>query len=597
MPWIAVLRKDGATGTNSWKVLRLGPSRLGPQLPLEQSLKLPPGINGTATTGRGHVYGGRLYMSNVATSNIMLDEHYRVLKQGMVAPQFVPTLSATAGPGPSGDAVVYVAWYDELTDEWSPLSAPSASVPIANQSRTTSGIVATPNEERATHLGIFVSMNGALPRLAVKRSVGCTSVVENVATLALGEAAPDDYIPMPRGTMNAIYHERQLIAGDSLNPDVVYASASGYPERYEGLAFATRKGERVRALLAVRDVTLVLTDNTPYILRGYTDDDMVMEPVEAEIGCFGQDATAVVWGNAIWADPKGVWLYNGSFTCISRDIKTLWVEQANNLGAYFSKMVTAYDPNKNTVSFLVDYSGLTIPTWIPNPDGKTIRTVGFTMDTSDIVPQLAGDVGQPDWMVDVYSYAFSAVGLLANPGEQLRTTFFGVGDGSTYPGYIGYFNIFSTQDFTTYEDDFGNALWIRTKAYDMGDPGGDESEGKHLTRLWTYIESEQADWKVYMMGGDEHAWKMLRPNNSDTYYYEAIAASYLADTPAPGESGYVYTAQSVHPHIPSRVSGRSFTFEYNVPSPVVGVVWRGLGGIWGPGRATRHAASVVGGGE
>ena len=78
---------------------------------------LPYGTTTIARPVSSDNYAGRRYFCGGYTYNLMIDEHHRVWKQGIRGPEVAPSVT----PSGSGN-IAYLNWYDELTNENSPLS-------------------------------------------------------------------------------------------------------------------------------------------------------------------------------------------------------------------------------------------------------------------------------------------------------------------------------------------------------------------------------------------------------------------------------------------------------------------------------------------
>lgn len=600
MAWIITTHLAAGTG-GAGKFYRARPS--ADDLDQFQELVQPTGFKMTETRPSVAGYNGRAYYTNAGSDNVMVDEHYRVLFQGLLPPNVVPTLVAGGGTGITASEVVAIAWWDMFTDEWSPLSAVSGTVSLSNQNETVGNIPATPNDPRATHVGIFCSRDGAAFRLATKRQVGVTSVTSAVATLSLtsitGITSGNTFERFPRCAYNTFYHDRQVMAGDARFPDTVYVSEVGFPERYTGLSFRTRNGEPIVALASNRDVCLVFTPFSYYILRGFTDEDMVLTLGDSDIGCIGHHTCQVVNDRIFWCNDKGAWLYNGSPHLIMKDRQVEWQRLYAEFPTEFEDAFSVVDPNESTYSVVISHltssanrSGDTVVEAfdIPDLNNTAPETVAFVCDYSTITPELGGSMSQPDWLLDVWNRPTDCAAVLSLPGGRRRDPYYGFCD-----GYVRYYaaDVTSTAYKTDDDDDYNKDMWIRLKAYDFDDPGGDEREGKTLVRLWTYLEAEYSAWTLYCQGGDEKGYSQLLPTNTTTrglWKNDVEASAVIAqsiDFPTIGTKIATYAPKSVHPHVPEQVSGRCITLQYSIPGPTR-VHWRGFGGLYKPGPATRY---------
>lgn len=79
----------------------------------------PGGVGTLDRLPSGDNYGNRQYLCGAHTANILIDEDYRVLRQGMAAPNTLP--SVTVGTGTTSQ-ICYWRFFDEVTGERSPLS-------------------------------------------------------------------------------------------------------------------------------------------------------------------------------------------------------------------------------------------------------------------------------------------------------------------------------------------------------------------------------------------------------------------------------------------------------------------------------------------
>lgn len=192
---------------------------------------------------------------------------------------------------------------------------------------------------RATHLELWISLAGDYARLAMRVPIGTTSVVESKTLADLGEAFITPFQRLPRCTMNAVYHDRQILAGDPENPDTVYLSELFYPERFTGASFRTRDGRPITGLLATRDYCLVFTRNSTYMLQGYTDNDYSMTVVDQSIGSVGHKCNITIHGNPyIWTE-KGPMMFNGSWHPLSPENR--WLPVSDSIVAPASPQYSA----------------------------------------------------------------------------------------------------------------------------------------------------------------------------------------------------------------------------------------------------------------
>jgi len=485
---------------------------------------------------------------------------------------------------------------------------------------------------RASHVELWLSVDGADPRFVTRRQLGATTAVEAVATLALGEVAPDDFSEFPKGAFNAIYHDRQIISGDAKNPDTVYLSEIFFPERYAGVSFRTRNGERVTGLLPCRDVLLVFTASSTYRLQGYTEDDFELVLDDPDIGCITHFGLAVIYGNAWTPDQKGIFMWNGSYHQMLDNNKKYWQLDYKRHPADYEDGFAVHDPNEYTYTFFMNRYIYSLPEdSIPNdwPFVDILQdarcTLGWVGNYEETTPQVEGTYGQAKWSFDFLDRIIPTAGVLSDAGGKRTDVYFGACDG-----------LIRTKDIFNADDDgdlYGKRFIVQTKHYYFDDPGGKGYDGKRLLEFWSYLESEHTNWTVAVIGGDEKAWYKtmvlfendqvqgvapfleLWPelrgipyrrsfNVSGADWYDEVAGTWAftldGSPPVPNEtvvptppySINVYVPQTVHVHAPEKVSGRGFTFIYFAATPVK-VEFRGVGGIYGPAPATRKMGLTV----
>lgn len=205
---------------------------------------------------------------------------------------------------------------------------------------------------RVSHVELWVSVGGALPRFILRVRIGTTSITESVATLALGEAFVDSYEPMPRGSYNVIYNSRQIVAGVPGQLDRVFVSQIGFPERYGGLNFQTKYGEPTVGLIRTRDYVIVLCPDSSYRLQGYTEDDFVMQGLEPKMGGIGHAVNAVCGGRVFIPSREQIQVFDGSFHDAMPQRSREWASKLKAYADAFQMGRGIVDPTGQTYRFL-----------------------------------------------------------------------------------------------------------------------------------------------------------------------------------------------------------------------------------------------------
>lgn len=650
---------------------------------------LPYGVSVTQDSVSTAAYAGRLYMCGGYSYNLVVDEHHRMWKQGMQAPEGPPTIAGAAGTG----AIAYLSWWDELTNERSTLSAgtvistatprtwtlparPPDDVVTADGDITSigggeingksdaartfflrpgdryryldaggvsynlvaesrpgapglysaavrpdgSGELETDGQIhvlpycRATHLELWLSVAGGLPQMVTRVRMGTTTFVESTAPENLGESFIGAFERFPRCTMNVIWNDRQLMAGDPDNPDRVYMSELFYPERYTGLNFRTKDGAPVTGMLALRDYCLVFSRDRTYMLQGYTENDFSFSMVEQSLGSIGHRSNVVVHGNAyVWTE-KGPYLYNGSWHPLSPDNvfsvpttenspqvrgstdpeENLYTVTGPGLGlidSYYPKVLTAYpiivldyttvQPEAggtfSTARLSIDYQNTLLNSNVWNP----WETVGYylsnkwgrgrmytlTQDTVYLANGLENYSGLPDNSFKILVHAQMKD---YSPLQEGRFTL-----NHTNP-------ILQAPDFAvTIGHNFFN------------EPGGNMMEGKTFRKLWIDARTYSDGTVLKLYPGDDDALEMAARWGMGTYQQFDVPKHLLGFVVPPGAlDSRVDVIPSIFSVKMDRMTGRGLSLEFIAPDLGKWASFRGYGGAYTEGPASRLGLGI-----
>jgi hypothetical protein len=582
MPWIAATVTQGnatITGHTYWTRAEQDEFR---------EFTVPGDLDHVGQYGSHVNYRNRLYICGQYTDNVVLDEHMRMHRLGIAPPTERPTIAAGPGTGiTASDVIGYVTFYDELTGERSSLSGGSATIALANKDVLWTDLPTESNDPRVTHIELWRSVDGALPRLAVRRHLGVTSVTENIATLALGEALVTTFERFPRCAYNAIYHDRHVLSGNPEHPDELYLSGIFLPERYEGLSFKTRQGEPIVGMINVRDMLLVLCPESSYILQGYSETDMVFSVSEPELGGINHFQVDLAHGNAIIANRKSTYLFNGAWHNIMLDGQMEWRAEQKADHSQFEMAYARYDPVSHRFKYRTGLAN-TLMLDIPGRPQASSNDLSlyWCADLQPVLPELAGGFAQPNWSFDVRDRGDTVMARLALPGYAKTGFYVATSLGRIYAE--------NEEDNTNdYADAYAKRFSVRTGAVLMSNPGGDIEEGKSFSRTWVHVEAEQNAWDLYLWGGDEQAWMQQRLELTPSApVYDNAELLFKATVPASearsefGGAEVFAVPQSVHAFVTEGVAGRGLTALFTAANPNR-MVFRGFGGWYGPGPVTR----------
>jgi hypothetical protein len=242
---------------------------------------------------------------------------------------------------------------------------------------------------RATHIEFWIEEAGDFPRLITRTPLGATELRESSTLATRGEAFQDNFQRFPYCTVNAIYHDRQIMAGNPDAPDTVYISELFQPERYTGLNFRTRNGENVVSIIATRDYCLVLTDKSSYILQGYTESDFTFTVADPNIGAITHVGNMVIHGYPYVWTQEGPYMYTGSWNPLSPENRHWFRDCVQSPSVFFSEAAAfylgsspAYAPSEGRFHFWRATHDPTFNSWIV---GGTV-----VIDYTTILPQSGG---------------------------------------------------------------------------------------------------------------------------------------------------------------------------------------------------------------
>lgn len=567
--------------------------------------------------------GNRLYLAGGASGMLVMDEEFRVSRQGMGTPN-APSVSVGAGATPQ---IAYQRFYDQVTGEISPLSEGFAFTGDLNRVWTvlatemitekvimeglvtfngTGGVtgdaktnfellrpgdriakasdltrwgrvrsLAGPNSMiiddtaiagagvaivaktvgRASHIELWLSVNGGLPRRVMRVPLGTTTVTESTATLALGSAETTSFIPMEYGAINVIYNGRQLVAGVEGHRDTIYLSAIGFPERDEGLRLITKYNEPVIGMIRYRKVVLVQTPISWYVVHGLADADYILDELEPGVGGLGHHLNVVdKKGYARIPSDDTIKIYNGSWTdAIPKRISEWSEEVAANRLAY-ERGFAAYNPKDGTYQIYPRFSSL----------GDSTSTARVWVAHGNPGPSSEGGITIPEWTSDTHTLGGGHVTFaryLIPSGASIGKFYRGTSEGKIFE-----------------EDETGSVAFVGEsiivpRFFNLNDPGGGPREGHTLDKLWLYLVSEFSGGKVQVWRGDEYCYPpdqffdgaILRPNIATPSWPRTpatglITASLLAD------GAKTYAAQTVRTYVIG-LQARGFVVEVRLLNP------------------------------
>jgi hypothetical protein len=471
-------------------------------------------------------------------------------------------------------------------------------------------IVAALPITRATHCELWLSVAGGLPRLVMRVPVGTTSVVESTATGDLGESFFGAFERFPRCSMNTIWNDRQLMAGDPDNPDTVYMSELFLPERWAGLSFRTRDGAPVTGLLPLRDFCLVFSRDRTYMLQGYTESDFSFQMIEQSLGSIGHRCNSVVHGSAyVWTE-KGPFMFNGSWHPLSPDNIFTAPSPAQNTAGKARAMV---DPDANTFT-LISSDILVMDRYLSWIGIVPSTYAMLVFDYTTVQPEAGGTFAPARLSVDTQSVTYKTVGNILYPDVDFRSYYlsnkWGAGRVYTmtqsdtfdtnYSLPLQSFYIlphkrlndapeYAPSSLGFYYGDVMNVtetFYVAVGHYYFDDIGGSALEGKTFKRLWLDARAYVASATLNLYPGDDDALELRYGRLVD-----ALGGQVPGGVPLDYTLPIHFSASTVGPILNvslDRVSGRGLSLLLIAPSLAGGGGFRGFGGAYIEGPATRY---------
>lgn len=450
----------------------------------------------------------RKYITGSATENLVFTEHKTLARLGIQAPSgplvntAVPVenqigYQAIAGGGLTGNIIPYIRFYDSLNNRRSPLSGPGTAVALVNQGLSFSNVPDGPDspDVGVTHVEVWASQDGGLPRFWFRRDIGASAFSGN--STSLGEAEIETLALLPRCRFSVMYHDRHVLAGDDRHPDRVYFSVSEDPENYAGLWISTRQGEPVIGLFVVRDVLIVQCPTIHYMVQGYDENDIRMDVLEPYIGGLGHH-TMTPWNDMVVIPGNLDW-----YLCDGTAMKPLG---AGMFDETWRDSIDQYDYKTNSWATTDVRSGIVKL----NIRSQGVAIYGFP-DTIEHpyrawVLDLRGKT--PELLFDTTAYDLSAGGQLALPGYYFTKSY-----AATSGGVIYLENVIGAADGFTGIAPIPIKHQISTAHVVVAEPI-DDSDCVRFPKAWAIISNEYKPVTIEVRAGNEYQWRARDANDS-----------------------------------------------------------------------------------
>jgi hypothetical protein len=548
-------------------------------------ISLPdPGTSAPVSPARRPVlfkYRSRFYNVGQYETVIVADEsetEFRVA--GLHAPTNIPVLADGGDTGGStGLMIAYQTFARYLTIggvltkicESNP-GPQSNTLDAAGTGRTTSNLDTTSSDLHATHVNLYISVDGEIPALAASVSIGLFSgtISENVLTAALGETIPvrigidgavDASITArgipPYTYYAAVFKETTFYGGDPDHPERIYPSRLYEPEavdttpktaygRTEYPWINTTDGQPVTGLCAVGDELIV---GKPRGVDVITTSGGVhsIRPLSAHYGVISHFSMKICGPlSALWfASQDGVTFYfAGTFRYVMGPLRSWWRDTYKANPAVFEGCYAAVNAYWGVykLQFTSDVGTDSLP----------LGTLYLLGDFE------AAESGRPVWMMDFRSRLdYCHFELKVATANQRKALYVGSED-----GYVREEDVMTNADDDG--DTYGKKMTIITSHRFPEGQGGDDQHGNTFNGLDLYLVHHDHAATVSLYAGD------------DKVAAEAAAAQWSKLLPATAEPSAARqrVKRTSERLTPAGVSGKGATLQVEVTSPI-GVEFRG----------------------
>lgn len=479
-------------------------------------ITLPTGMVGVSARPSQSVYNRRLYISGLFAPMGVIMEDLGLQILGVPAPSGTPTVTTGTGSGgSSGIAICAVRFGQRIGQSVVVVGEPSGYAPaitLTGQGRHWVDLPTTCTNPRVNVIQGLVGMDGNPPQVAWTRSLGTTTVDENVLTRNLGEFIPVKILPngeveVDRGALgvppycrfNQVYHDAMWYAGDPNYPNRIYPSQLFNPEGVntdpDNATYITTKDNLpVTGICTWHDELVVGTPRSLMRIQGYGPDDYSLQVISTYTGVVSGHSmmTFGPQGDLLFASQDGINLYNGGVPrSLMRDtLRNYWRDDFLAHTLNYQNSFISYDRFFDV--FLLE---------IPQDDTTMFRYVG------SLGPLLRGEA--PDWVFDIRSRGTSALGQFLLPDTDYG---YGLYVGSC-DGFIRKEN--QMDDGTDDGDAYNKQFTIQTSAlFANDDQCGDDAHGARWTDLNLFIANDYTDVTVECYGGDETSTDAAAPQFS-----------------------------------------------------------------------------------
>ncbi len=420
----------------------------------------------------------RIFVAGMFSKPLIFAENYRLYTVGITAPTTAPTIAAGAGTGLTGDYIGYYTFAHYIDSTLVHESAPSpgsASVTLANQDRSWTGIPATAPDPRVNAIHLYVSVAGGTAKFVAKLSLGTTATVENVGDDSLLEESSNKRGVPPYSLFMEPYHRRMFYV-DPAHPERLYFSELDEPESVYSLSwFSTQGAEHITGIKVVRGQLIVFTRNATYLVDGYDTEDLSMLKISPTIGCIAPYSILNINEVLYFLSEKGLFTYDGAtFRFIMDPLFSFFqTDYLANIGLY-ADSIGCEDRQHDSYHLL-----------IPKATGfRYVADYGTSAVEANQMPK----------------YSF----FKRTRKDYVIGTVRGIMVTGSDDGYLRFENVVS--DVTDDDDSYQKLFFFRGRHDYEGDVGWEEAIGKRWIDIDVFMRCEESGWVLRGYAGAETAY-------------------------------------------------------------------------------------------
>lgn len=506
------------------------------------------------------------------TKILTYTEWNELVTAGITAPATAPVLATTPGGALTGSQIGYVSFRHKVGStivQESNLSSGSSTIAFTGTQQRAWSSIPTAADARVTHVVLWVSIDGALPREIEELALGTTSRTENTAAGALGDTPPINSageltnsrgVP-PYTRFCLIYNSRAWYFGDPEFPWRLWYSELDEIESVGALNYLDLKGrETIIAGAELGDSLGMFGQARIYLLQGFDAEDFTLTKVDATVGCINHFAIVNINGITCWPAELGWYAWYGAPRYMMKGLmRSEWRRLYKANPAAFEGNTTGggqvVDDRANSVfKFLTQYAAAP-------------RSRYWICTYYDVDPTTSGG-GTWEWTFDYRNRLDTAVGVLAADGTARGELYTGSCD-----GYVRQENVLTDADDDG--DTYAKTMILETGALAPAHQKGTYVEGYEYTWVDVMLMAENNDWTLEGKAGDDSAYLI-----GTAPFSRAMKAS------AKTVAGRPLIPRTSHRERVSNLAGKTVSYTFTISSPL-DVEYRGLAIEYEPGNQTR----------